>query len=365
MKERIIHLIVLLFLSNIVYAQFKGGIDDGSSFNSTSSQNLTPNIFKGGVNDGTSSILGLNQNSQPNIYTGGVNDGISSINANLQNPLPGIYSGGINDGIASINISNQNPQPGIYSGGINDGFNTVLATLQNPDMKIYLGGTNDGVSSFLTSLQNPIPSIYLGGANDGYATIVVLNQNFVAGLPIKLFSFNGKWINNDAVLNWQTNSSIELSRMEVERSVDGGVQFQKIADIMPGSALNKQDYRYTDTGAWNLPPDYLLYRLKLVSNIGKPTYSTIVKLNKDKAAAILTAYPNPTSGNLTLSIQNVPDFTDYGYQLYSIDGKLIQHGVIQSANTSLDLHKYSAGTYQVIIFKKGTIIQKFKIILTH
>lgn len=364
MKYRLLQLLLLLFFFNSVEAQFKGGLEDGAAFKSVLNQNETPNIFKGGTNDGISLATSLNQNVLPGIYLGGANDGFNSYSASLQNLQPGIYFGGNNDGISTASITNQNSQPGIYLGGNNDGFTSILELQQNPGVGIYLGGANDGWSSSIINLQNALPGIYLGGSDDGWATVTVYRQNFGTVLPIKILSFQGKWLNNDAALNWQINGSLELDHLEVESSIDGGSQFNKIADVMPQGTDRSEKYIYTDLAAWNLPSDFLLYRLKFVNTSGRITYSTIVKLSKDKAAAILTAYPNPTIGKLTVNIQNVSDYAGYSYQLYSFDGKLMQHGVIQSSSSYLDLQKYAAGTYQLIIFKKGSAIQTFKIILT-
>ena len=364
MKYRLLQLLLLMFFSNSVGAQFKGGPDDGAAYKSVFNQNETPNIFKGGTNDGISTVFGLNQNASPGIYLGGADDGFNSYTSILQNTQPGIYFGGHNDGMSSASISNQNSQPGIYLGGNNDGFTSVLKMQQNPGVGIYVGGSNDGWSTSIINLQNALPGIYQGGSDDGWATVTVNRQNPGTVLPIKILSFQGKWLNNDADLNWQINGSLELDHIEVERSIDGGSRFNKIADVMPQATDRTEDYHYSDVAAWNLRADFLLYRLKFVPITGRITYSTIVKLNKDKAAAILTAYPNPTAGRLTVNIQNVSDFTGYSFQLYSFDGKLMQHGAIQSTSSYLDLHKYAAGTYQLIIFKKGSFIQKFNIILT-
>ena len=364
MKKIISHFFTLLFFFHTASAQYRGGVDDGQAYKFISNQNATPDIFRGGFNDGFSSVISVNQNPLPGIYVGGANDGFNMASAIFQNSIPGIYFGGRNDGIATAHINNQNASPGIYVGGTNDGFSSELFKFQNPGASIYLGGSNDGWASSLTNLQNALPGIYFGGANDGWATVIVYKQNSTVLVPLKILAFNGKWITNDAFLNWQINGSLEIEKMEVERSTDGGRQFTKIANVTPQATDFTENYNYTDISAWNLPSNFLLYRLKFAGITGRIAYSTVVKLNKDKSAAIMAAYPNPTSGKLTLSIQNVSDFTDYGYQVYSMDGKLVQHGNINSGSTYLDLQRSAAGTYNLIVFKKGSIIQKFKIILT-
>lgn len=53
--------------------------------------------------------------------------------------------------------------------------------------------------------------------------------------------------------------------------------------------------------------------------------------------------PNPSKGNLTIELPK--HWNEAVYQLFSLDGKLLESKNLSSARTSLQLSKYSAGTY--------------------
>lgn len=363
MKTRYIYFILLMLITNRAEAQYKGGIEDGTAIKSSPSQNQTPNIFKGGNNDGHAYLLISGQNQSPGIYFGGGNDGVATRLISGLNESPNIYTGGGNDGTAIANVLSLNQSPGIYFGGANDGIASLFVAAQNPGVTIYFGGANDGASAFIAASQNSLPGIYFGGGNDGVASVIVLNQNTSDPLPILLFSFDGLWMKNDAQLNWETNETIEINYFDLERSLDGGLSFEPIARLLPNDEFSKPVYEHLDTNAWDLPSDVLLYRLKLVSISEKENYSTIVKLEKSRTAPVLTAYPNPSNGKLTLHIQNTTDLSEYKYQLYNITGQSLESGPILTAKSSFDFSRYTSGMYQLVIYNHDIAIQNFKIIL--
>ena len=89
-----------------------------------------------------------------------------------------------------------------------------------------------------------------------------------------------------------------------------------------------------------------------------------VSLNID-ADAILTAYPNPTSGRVNLSVGNCCD-TDYLIRVTSITGQLMYDKMVKAgtgANTFvLELGNYPAGVY-IISITSDTVQKNVKILL--
>lgn len=345
-------------------AQYRGGSNDGFSNASYSTQNATPNIARGGSNDGHSGVLVSSQNETPSIFHGGTNDGFASGATLNQNRNPSIYLGGTNDGWGSTSNSNANLNPSIYFGGANDGFAQTVATAQNSNPEIYFGGVNDGMATLTPAAkQNGSPEIYTGGANDGFDMSIKLRQNSSFPLPISLLNFSGQWFNDDALISWQVNWAEGLDHFELERSEDGGLNYSLVATIAPNPDVSQLDYRFTDVRAWQLPTDLLLYRLKLVEKQGKFSYSGIAKLRKDKAAPAFAAYPNPTSGRLSLVLMNVTDYSAYSYQVSSRDGKLLLRAPVTGEKTAIDLSRNPAGAYILMLFSKDIPVQYFTIIL--
>jgi hypothetical protein len=372
---RYLLLVVVGLLPLTGMAQYKGGSDDGFSLFRSTSQNLSPAIYAGGSSDGHASMAVMQLNSSPGIYSGGSNDGYHMMQPKgIVNAAPGIYTGGPNDGFALIASADQNALPTIYAGGSNDGFDMVQPKGSvNSSPGIYAGGANDGFSLHSPrQQQNIIPPIYAGGESDGYSFTVSLRQNREGVDPhdaqrtLPLIHLSGSWFNDDAVLAWQSAQDSN-GFFELLRSDDGGAHFHMVASIRAESNADpEQEYRYNDIGAYSTAPEYLLYKLKCVDKGGDARYSGVVKLSKDRTAAVIVAYPNPTSGHFTLSLLNVatPAFTAYSYALTAADGKLIRQGRVQEANTHFDLSGLASATYRLTVAKDGLRVQQFTIVLT-
>jgi len=76
----------------------------------------------------------------------------------------------------------------------------------------------------------------------------------------------------------------------------------------------------------------------------------------------LTAFPNPTTDNLTLQIS---DFNNekLAYQLYDMQGKMLIGGEITAKQTQINTTSLSSATYFInIINQENKNIQSFKII---
>jgi hypothetical protein len=366
-----VYLALALILTYSSTAQYRGGNNDGVSQILVSNQNALPAIYHGGSNDGYAISSVFSQNPIPGIYLGGTNDGVAFASVLGQNAIPGIYLGGSNDGVSAFSITGQNAIPGIYLGGMNDGYGIVQALTQNALPGIYAGGIADGVAINAVTNGNPLPPIYAGGTNDGYSISMSANQNLsvplpppINPLPVTLLNFTGSWFNIDAVLAWKTASENSLDHFELQRSDNGGVSFTFVASVGPNNMAGQHDYRYTDLRAYELPADFLLYRLKCLDKNGDYKYSAIVKLSKDKTAPIIVAYPNPTSGSFTLSMMNVSLVSAYTYILSTTDGKLIKTGKLQENNTSFDLRGYAPSAYHLTLFKDAQLVQHFTILLT-
>lgn len=76
---------------------------------------------------------------------------------------------------------------------------------------------------------------------------------------------------------------------------------------------------------------------------------------------IVTAYPNPTSDNLTLSISEF-DFSNLLYQMYDATGKMVASEKVVDPKTSIDMNGLVSATYFLKIVQDGQIVKTFKII---
>jgi hypothetical protein len=75
----------------------------------------------------------------------------------------------------------------------------------------------------------------------------------------------------------------------------------------------------------------------------------------------ITTYPNPTTDYLTLKIEDF-DISNLSYQLYDINGKLLQNQQITSTQTSIVTSNLVPAAYFVRVIQENKEIKIFKII---
>lgn len=77
----------------------------------------------------------------------------------------------------------------------------------------------------------------------------------------------------------------------------------------------------------------------------------------------VSAYPNPTNDYLTLSIGEF-DISNLSYQLYDMNGKLLQNEKITGNQTSIVMSNLVPATYFVKVIQGNKEVKTFKIIKT-
>ncbi|MBN2164781.1 MAG: T9SS type A sorting domain-containing protein [Marinilabiliaceae bacterium] len=75
----------------------------------------------------------------------------------------------------------------------------------------------------------------------------------------------------------------------------------------------------------------------------------------------VTAYPNPTTDYLTLRIDEF-EISNVSYQLYDMNGKLLQNEKITGSQTSIVMSNLVPATYFVKVIQGNKEVKTFKII---
>ncbi|MDL2297310.1 T9SS type A sorting domain-containing protein, partial [Bacteroidales bacterium OttesenSCG-928-E04] len=70
---------------------------------------------------------------------------------------------------------------------------------------------------------------------------------------------------------------------------------------------------------------------------------------------VLYVFPNPTAGELTISIENYDDLTQGKLSLYTVNGQLIREVVVDSPTITLDLSSYSSGIYLLSLLMNNRV----------
>ncbi len=75
----------------------------------------------------------------------------------------------------------------------------------------------------------------------------------------------------------------------------------------------------------------------------------------------VSAYPNPTTDYLTLSIDEF-DISNLTFQLFDMNGKLLQNQNLTDTETKIDMSNFVPSTYFVKVISKNQLIKEFKIV---
>lgn len=182
-------------------------------------------------------------------------------------------------------------------------------------------------------------------------------------LPIELVSISATAEYGSNTLHWTTLSEIANDFFVVERSVDGS-NFVALGTVDgSGNTTNKINYEFVDRSYF---ADLSYYRLKQVDYDGTPRYSSIVSVNR--TAEVLSVYPNPTSGAISLQF---PASWNGKYTIKFRDnlGRESEESVEIAPDTktytSALFEKLPAGIYFVeVTDEHGTLMSLQKIIKT-
>jgi len=87
--------------------------------------------------------------------------------------------------------------------------------------------------------------------------------------------------------------------------------------------------------------------------------STTVGINETSINLELSVYPNPTTNYLTLKTDNNENLS---YQLYDIQGKVIENKKVNSNATNISLEGQPTATYFLNVVKNNQIVKTFKIV---
>lgn len=157
-------------------------------------------------------------------------------------------------------------------------------------------------------------------------------------LPVKMLPLTGKSLGKYNQLYWTTTLEVNNKTFIIERSYDGRV-FTSAAAVptkaQDGNSTQSISYDYTDMQ----PYGQTYYRLKQVDRDGKYSYSNIIKLNSS-AAAVLSIYPNPASGNI--HIEKSSRIT--AIHILEITGKIVKQ-LVPSSNGNYNISGLAPGVY--------------------
>ncbi len=283
------------------------------------------------------------------IFFGGVGDGHSS--SVFSQAVNEINKGGDGDGWTTTNYIQASNN--INLGGDGDGFSS-LNYIQLNDNSIFIGGDGNGFVS-QSYMQIADSGLFRGGDGDGWASIVYP----LGPLPVQLISFDGYQQNTNDILHWETATEVHTSHFVIEHSTNAQQFFELGMVTAKGS-----DSKYSFTNKKPVTGNNF-YRLKIVDEDGKYTYSNIVLLKRISANAFINLYPSPANNILHIDVASFEQNTKMGLEIYNMQAQKIVHKEItkQENIIDIDIQNFAAGNY-VLYFttsKEKTTI-KFSVV---
>jgi len=87
--------------------------------------------------------------------------------------------------------------------------------------------------------------------------------------------------------------------------------------------------------------------------------STTVGINETSINLEMSVYPNPTTNYLTLKVE---DNSNLSYQLYDLQGKVIENKKINSNSINISLEEKPTAAYFLNVINNNQIVKTFKVI---
>ena len=173
-------------------------------------------------------------------------------------------------------------------------------------------------------------------------------------LPIQWKTFSGSSDGKFNYLFWVTATEIETDYFELERSSDG-ISFEGISLVgAAGNSTSEQFYTYDD----EFPLEGVnYYRVKLVNLDGSIEYSNVIALEIFSKTNIATFYPNPTTGIVTYSFE---ELNRDNLEIEIFDGigkKLSRNSEVSKVGKNrieIDLSDFSTGAYNIRVTHQRT-----------
>jgi hypothetical protein len=151
--------------------------------------------------------------------------------------------------------------------------------------------SNYGVLLRMKQEKNPYNSLLFTSSNAASNIRPKLVICYKMTLPLSMSGFQGLIQNLAATLNWATYNEVNFSHTSVEKSYDG-VAFTAVGSVPAKGLASINSYQFID---YDLAAhsNKVYYRLKLVDNDGKYSFSKILLLNYQYGKNDVNVFPNP------------------------------------------------------------------------
>ncbi|MCC6281300.1 MAG: T9SS type A sorting domain-containing protein [Saprospiraceae bacterium] len=320
------------------------GVGSGSGFS-----NLT-----GGIIKGTGTILALNFSNAGGTLSPGYSPGkmtfstdVDFANSTLKMEVNGTGTPGIHfdqvvvPGFAILTATTKLNLVFNYQAVNGASFNILSAN----------GVTGAGISAGNITISNTgagnVTAVTL--SNPGGNTLRVTVS--AVALPVEMVRFNGKQIEQNVLLDWETASEKNNSGFFIERSADGR-NWNEIG-FVGGNGTSNIPHTYTFIDQTPLfGPNF--YRLRQTDFDGKIEFSDIVIVKLSGSTSGFSVFPNPASdGYLTVNFTGETTESDLFVRMFNTKGQVVQTDLLYGESGRIDVHNLTPGIYLLEMSSQG------------
>jgi hypothetical protein len=174
-------------------------------------------------------------------------------------------------------------------------------------------------------------------------------------LPLSLLAFTAQLKNSNVAMGWQITNEVNASHFNIQQSTNGN-SFNTIGKINKQSGGN---YAYTDDVS-GMNASTVFYRLQMVDQDGKFTYSKTIAVLLKAANSQLTIFPNPVKGTLYLQLSSAKN-EKISIQIIDMKGSVLQQQEVRvsvgNMSLSFNASKLAKGNY-VLLIKGDNLMQQ-------
>lgn len=167
--------------------------------------------------------------------------------------------------------------------------------------------------------------------------------------PVELLSFEVTERNGANRAVWITTKEENTQQFNVERSSDG-FAYELLGTVLAaGNSVEKKTYDFTD---FNAPSGNNYYRLRMIDNDGKFTYSNIVTVGSVNNT--FTVYPNPATSVVFLEGEVLRNGS---VAVMDITGKVVYEERFDNASVrNIDVSQWYKGLYIVKLYDETNVL---------
>jgi hypothetical protein len=180
---------------------------------------------------------------------------------------------------------------------------------------------NSGTAQNPTVGRSGVPLANLAG--DYRITTINLTNT---PLPIELLYFRARVDGETVTTEWATASEINNHFFTVQKTINFETFYDAGEIDGQGNSRDMHSYNFTDMFPIS---GKSYYRLKQTDFDGNVSYSPPVMINFENTSdPVLSVYPNPSAGNITILISGLPAETDVPVQIYNLLGEKVYEAVL-------------------------------------